>query len=80
MKETYKAWALKGKCPVGYHQFYLGRYWWFDGVAPQIPIQFEGCENCLFKTKRAARGALKLTGLALSDCWVQRVKVTVEDV
>jgi hypothetical protein len=53
---SFIAWAIDTRSTEG-HGF-IGRYWSFDGLG-EPPAQFAGNEVALFKTRRAARAALK---------------------
>ena len=56
--KSFYAWAIDTRSEEGHNL--IGRYWWFGGFPPgSPPVNLEGCESSLFKTRAIARENLK---------------------
>ena len=76
-RKTFHAWGINLNTHEGHGL--AGRYFWFEGKPPNIPIQLEGCRAALFTTRKIARE--NLAGVN-RDVWpnakVVKVNVTLE--
>jgi len=54
--DRFTTWAIDTRSDEGHGL--IGRYWWFNRSAPQIPAHLEGCKTALFKTRELARAGL----------------------
>ena len=79
MKKQFKAWAIDLNSKE--HHGFVGRYWQFIGD-PKIPEKLEGCQTCLFTTRKIARKNLKKMKskeyVAFPNARVKKVLVTIE--
>jgi hypothetical protein len=58
MKQNkFHAWGINLNTDEGHGL--AGRYFWFEGEPPIIPIRLEGCRASLFATRKIARENLK---------------------
>lgn len=78
MKRSFTAWAID-TCSKEGHGF-IGRYWWFDGRAPVLPVHLEGCRTALFETRALARKNLSRVKGAFESARVKKVQVTIEEI
>ena len=78
MTKTFKAWAINTNSK-DCHGF-IGRYWWFYGEAPHIPLNIEGCQTSLFTTRKLAREALPDVKKAFPNAKVSRVFVSIYEI
>ena len=76
MKEVFTAWAIDSRSEEGHGL--IGRYWWFNHKAPEIPPYLEGSKFALFKSRALARKFLA----SVKHCWenarVVKAQVTIE--
>ena len=74
--KTYKGWAINANTEEGHGL--LGRYWWFDGKEPTIPIGLHGHVTAVLRTRREAREALSDVRRTFPKAKIERVTVEVK--
>ena len=77
MREIFTAWAIDTRSEEG--RGLIGRYWWFNHKAPEIPPHLEGCKIAIFKTRALARKNLEsVREYSFPNARVIKAKVTIE--
>lgn len=74
MDNTFEAWAIE-TCDKW--SGFIGRYWWFDGKPPQLPLHMAGCHVALFRTRYAARKGLPSVRQSYPNAKVRQVTVSI---
>ena len=74
-EEFFNAWAID-TCSHEGHGL-IGRYWWFEGKSPVVPVHMEGCEPALFITRERARMNLPSVKRAFPQAKVIAVGVSI---
>ena len=73
--KTYKGWAINTKSAEGHGL--IGRYWWFEDHAPNIPKHLGGHITALFETRKEARRNLPGVRKAFPKARVEKVVVDI---
>jgi len=71
--DSYKGWAIS----TGREHGLLGRYWWFDGKAPVVPVGLEGHRIAVIKNRAIARRLLKSVQGIFPKAKVLRVHIDI---
>ena len=74
---TFNAWAIHSRSEEGHGL--IGKYWWFDNKAPEVPDQFDGYKVVLFRTRSIAKKHLLSVKYSFPKARVLPVEITIKE-
>jgi hypothetical protein len=69
-------WVIDTNSPEGHNL--IGKYWWFGGNRPRLPLHMEGYSCAVFRTKAHATWGLQYVRSAYPKAVVRRATLILE--